>query len=550
MDDLEFELMTLNDRHIVNHNMLKSKDRDFKDIVFDCYSNLKATILVGWKYDMADMEVMFQSDFKDQLAKMKDKDKVVFSADVDSLGNIYSDLKLKYIIDPEHVNEKYRRKALENTIAKFKEEVKEYDNVKWEVLDYLKKELAKEEELFQKALIVYDNETKGIKTQPEEGVKKKRGRKKNLSSIVMKQLSLTDEELNCDLFVKEQHVLVPEIDRNNKYCIDGISYYGVYNNIDTGLLTKSRTLGYKFFKDGKINVAYFGIQNDDMFGPVLYVQVFGAIYNPYHILTREEVQNFKPGDLLVFNNKKKKENWTQIIQNTWEKAVYMDDNPEDFTFNEDGDSGIKNKKEMHLPELRYRSLPKERRYREDINVGLQMLLEKLEKITEGNEELEERTNFTHLGALEEVILRHINSENKIPKTINPSKGSRRINLLPGLIISIIKRNSDERADTVLFKDSKMEPNPFDIFNIFAYSQISNHIQTSSNKHVSSKAKHTGEGSNWVKWHNLPYLSTYFSKNNVPLGKNNMLHFHLSDRVIVERNKIKEIFKDIYECPTL
>ena len=80
--------------------------------------------------------------------------------------------------------------------------------------------------------------------------------------------------------------------------------------------------------------------------------------------------------------------------------------------------------------------------------------------------------FIHLDKFEEVILRHINGETKIPKKINPSKGSKRINLNPTQLTTVIKKGSDENADTVLFRDKKTEPNPFDIFNIFAYAQTS------------------------------------------------------------------------------
>ena len=549
MDDFEFNAMTCSDKDIVNKELIQSKDRDFKDIVFDCYDNLKSTILVAWNDTMANMDDLFKSDFKKELAKAKDKE-VEFSADVDSLDNVFSKLQLRYIIDPDHVSDKYRRVALENTVRIFEDTVKEYDNVRWEILDYLKEELAKEEETFKKALVVYNSEDGKPKSEP--GVKKKRGRKKNLASIIIKQLSLKEEDLSTDLFIAQQDVLVPEIGKNYKYRIDGVNYYGVYNNIYTGILTKSRTLGYKTFKDGKFNTPYFGIVNDEVFGDVLYVAIFGARYNPFHVLTQKPMSEINPTDLLVFNNGKKNPKWAKLIQNTYDKALYMDDNEEDFTLDPDGEigKGIKNKKEMHLPELKFRAHQKERRYKIDINIGCQMLLEKLEKARDGLEQMVDKINFTHLNNLEEAILRHINEENKIPKNQSPTKGAKRINLNPGLIISVIKKNSDEKSSTVLFRDNKKEPNPFDIFQLCAYSQTSNHTQTSSNKHVSSKAKRTGDSNNWIKWYTLPYLSIYFSKNNNPLGKNNILHFDIDSDLIIERNKVKEIFADIYNAKTL
>lgn len=545
MTDMQFDIMTALDRHIVNNKMLNSNDREIKDIVFDCYSNLKSTMLVAWNDRMADLNIMFQSDFKEQLIKVKEYE---FSADVDSVPNVNSVFQLKYILDPEHISDKYRRKALENTIHIFEQEVAGYDNVRRDILDYLKKEYEKEEELFKRALVDYNNETALLKTNPEE--KKKRGRKKNLSSIVIKQLSLKEDEMDTNLFVSEQMVIVPEISRDNKYYIDGINYYGVYNNISTGILTKGKTLGFKIFKDGKKNTPYFGIMNDPDFGNILYIQIFGHTYNPFHTLTQDPIETVNPEDLLVFNNKIKNPYWAELIENTWQKAVYMDMHVEDYTLDTEGTGvGIKDNKKMHMPDLKYRAFKKERRYKIDINIGLQMLLEKIESAIEG-EETTDRINFVHLETLEEVILEHINGENKVPRKLNPSKGAKRINLNPRLLLSIIKKNSDENSNTVLFKDNKKEPNPFDVFNIFAYTQTSIHTNTNSNQKVSNKAKKVGEGSNWIKWGNLPYLSIYFSKNNVPLGKNNMLHFNIKDSLIVERKSIKEIFKDIYNSPTL
>ena len=45
--DLQFEVQTCEDKLIVNRDILKSKDRDFKDIAFDCYDNLKSTRLIA-----------------------------------------------------------------------------------------------------------------------------------------------------------------------------------------------------------------------------------------------------------------------------------------------------------------------------------------------------------------------------------------------------------------------------------------------------------------------------------------------------------------------
>ena len=43
MDNFEFNMMTQLDRHVVNNHIINSKDKDIKDIIFDCYSNLRST---------------------------------------------------------------------------------------------------------------------------------------------------------------------------------------------------------------------------------------------------------------------------------------------------------------------------------------------------------------------------------------------------------------------------------------------------------------------------------------------------------------------------
>ena len=316
-------------------------------------------------------------------------------------------------------------------------------------------------------------------------------------------------------------------------------------------MTNALELGYKVFKEGKFAATYFSVGNHEEFGAVLQVQVFGYVNNPFHLLTRKPLKEISPFELLVFNNIKKRKDWEEIIMNTYRKAVYMDEHEEDYTFTDNKESkGIHNMKEMHIADDKHRAFDKERRYKIDINIGCQMLLQKLEAKANGIVDSGDRVRFTHLASFEEVVLRHINEDNKIPRNKSPKIGSKRVNLNPGLIVSIIKRNSDENSNTVLFRDNKKEPNPFDIFQIFSYAQISNHVETASNKNTPSKAKKTGEATNWIDWRTLPYLSIYFSKGTVPLGKNNILHFDISSDIIIERNKLKEEYHDIYNSRTV
>lgn len=548
MTDMEFDLMTALDLHITNDNMLKSKDRDIKGIVFDCYSNLRNCLVAAYDWSNADLKTVFNCTFKKYLITLGKGKNVEESANVEYLDNIFSKLRIKYILDPEHIAPKFRRIAIKNTLDRWdgwynnKGEVLEtgvsgYGNVDLELKKRLENELAKEDKAWEEILAKWMIE----KAEAKSGKVKKRG---SVRGKILEQQNLKAEEKHADLFVQEQILLVPEIDRNGKYTIDGINYYGVYNAVDKEKLTKKKELSTKVFKDSIIRTPYFGVTHDKDFGDILYVQWYGEVYNPFHLLTKENIIDVNPTDLLVFNNEVHNKKWEEIIDNTWQKAVYMDENVSEFTLGE----GVKNVKTMHhCTQAKYRAGNGERRFKVEINIALRSLLEKL---GEGEEDTEKEKAFVHLDVLEEVILRNINGESKVPKNINPSIGAKRINLQPTAMITTMKKNSNENSDSVLFKDNKKDPNPFDIFNIFAYSKVTMHTQTNSNQHVSAKAKNTGEASNWIKWQDIPYLSIYFSKNNVPLGKNNILHFSIDDSQIIERSKRKEIHSDIYNARTL
>ena len=498
MNDMAFDLMTCLDRHIVNTNLLHSKDRDIKDIIRDCYAYLKGTILVGWNEDLADLRSTFETDYKEFLVKLGKNINVPYSVDINNIDNVFSKLQLKYLIDPETVSPKFRRSALEITLEEFDREVEGYQNINWDAKRILEEALER------------------IEKDPPK----------------------TEERSESGLFVKEQTIIVPEIDKTGKYIIDGISYYGVYNSAESNRITsKGERVAMKVVTNGKYYTVYEGIEDDEMFGKCLYIEWFSYKTNPFHLLCTDEVKNHKPTDLLVF--KREEPEWEELIMNTYRQALYMDEHPKEFQKVE------KEASKLSIPDEKSRIRANLRRTKIDVNIAVKTLLQKR------NGEPTPVRNFIHLGKLEEVILSDINETGKGDRRLDPKLLTKRINLKPNQILSKIKTSSDEMIESVLFRDNKRDPNPFDIFNLFAYAHYTQHTETKDNKKIAANAKKGGkEDDNWIKFYNLDYLGVYFSKNGTPLGKNTILHFHIPDEIISSRQYKKVIHHDIYTSPLL
>ena len=182
--DITKMLQRCGDKNIVNMDIIKNPDRDITNIIFDCYNNLKNAILVAYTYDTAGVETMFDADYKAILEKWKKEKKAKYglfkrnflkiSVDIENFKNNYMVLKLKYIINPDDVSDKFKLISLDNTIQDFHEETSGYQNVFYERLEDLK---TKRNEEFETLFPLQD-----------------------YSNV---------KEIKQNLFVQEQNILIP-----------------------------------------------------------------------------------------------------------------------------------------------------------------------------------------------------------------------------------------------------------------------------------------------------------------------------------------------------
>ena len=119
------------DVNIINKEVINNNDRNINEIVYNCYGNLKNSILVAYSYEVANIETTYDADFKSYLEKYKKnqknkyttfkKNNLKISIDLDGLYNFNMVLKLKYIINPNDISPKYRLLAMKNNINDFQE---------------------------------------------------------------------------------------------------------------------------------------------------------------------------------------------------------------------------------------------------------------------------------------------------------------------------------------------------------------------------------------------------------------------------------------------
>ena len=63
------------DVNIINKEVINNNDRNINEIVYNCYGNLKNSILVAYSYEVANIETTYDADFKSYLEKYKKNQK-------------------------------------------------------------------------------------------------------------------------------------------------------------------------------------------------------------------------------------------------------------------------------------------------------------------------------------------------------------------------------------------------------------------------------------------------------------------------------------------
>ena len=473
------------DENIVNKDIITNSDRNINEIVYNCYSNLKNSILVAYSYEVANIETAYDTDFKRYLEKYKKiqknkfdsykKNSLKISVDLDGLNNYNMVLKLKYIINPDDISPRYRLFTMQNTINEFYEQTKSYQYISTEQLEDLK--------------LKYEREKEELEPQQD------------LTNV---------KELRSNLFVAEQTILIPILDKTYKFIIDGITYYGVYSSTETGRITSFGEYGFKVFRDGTITTTYVGLYDEKTSG--FYIRYFGKYYNPFHVLFDFDISDYNLDDLVEVKDKKSK--FYKILKVTFENA----------------------KLNQNLPEEKNRAKKHEHAFRSNVISGLEAFAEKLYL----KDDIPTMA-FEHLSALEEEIYVSINSASKLnaDRRILPSLAVKRINLSAGEILKLIKTGTGESNHKQLFVSTSTIPNPFDMLQMFQYIKRSQHTSTDSNKRKDAN-KNGGkndmnERDMLLKYYELDYIGQFTPKGSI--GKSTTLHFNLPTKNLIKRRTL-------------
>lgn len=481
------KINTLMDKKIVNENIITNPDRNITSTVFKCYANHKYGYLAAWSYEMADLDTMYKSTFSPYMYKITDtkkEKKIAYTTDVSNLSDAYMILKMIYVVKPEMISDKYRYAAYENTINDFDMVCSAYQ--------------FQNDEIKEKLIRKFNDEL-------------------NDKENTLEKNNSNDKELRNNLFTNEQTIVVPIIDKTNKYILNDISYYGVYNNNTNNRVTSLGEYSVKCFREGisSMVAVYIGMTNDEV--PTAYIRHYGKYSNPYILLYKKDVRNVNPGDIIKWD---KDERVNEVLKNTYNLACDMYDRldkGEDVEFNEANE----------------RSDIDEYNFIQHMSDGIKYIIKYKLGILKHKPSWEDKT-FEHIGTLEEEIYEAVNANKNSRRTsmkkLPPSSAIKRINLKPLRMITLMKiGNSGKNSPNRVFASSTTSPNPIDIFNMFAYHKKSNHVST-RNKIVTSNNT-VREDEQYIVMNDMKFLGQFAPKSAKNLGAVNTLHFNLPDEYI-------------------
>lgn len=497
LSDLDIlKINTVMDKKIVNENVIKNPDRNITSTVFKCYANHKYGYLCAWSYEMADLDTMYKSTFSSYMYKISDikkEKKISITTDVSNTKDAYMILKMIYVIKPEMISDKYRYSAYENTI-------KDFDNIC--------------------SLYQYQND------EIKEKLIRKFNEEINNEDNPLERNNSGDKELSNNLFTGEQIVVIPIIDKTNKYILNDISYYGVYNNNTNNRVTSLGEYSVKCFREGisSMVAVFIGMTSDDD-NPVAYIRYYGKYSNPYILLHKKDVRNVDPGTIIKWS---KDERVNKVLMNTYKQACDMYDR-------------LDNGEEVDFNEPNERSDVDEYNFIEHMSDGIKYIIKYRLGILKYKPAWDDMT-FEHIGTLEEEIYEAVNSNKTSRRTsmkkLPPSSAVKRINLKPLRMLSLMKiGNSGKNSPNRVFASSTTSPNPIDIFNLFSFHRKSNHVST-RNKVVTSNNT-VREDEQYIVMNDMRYLGQFAPKSAKNLGAVNTLHFNLPDEYI----KINSIRKE-------
>lgn len=476
-EDVRKRLERYGDRRVVNENIIDNPDREIDDIIVKCYSNLKYGMLAAWSVEIADLDTQYHAEFSAYLYKMSENKKVKKrddnSIDINNFSDSYKIFRFKYIVKPHLISDKYRYNSYQNTINEFFLETSGYQHVQTNVLEFLKASFEKELEA--------DDPIVEFKTN-------------NLDA-------------RSNLFTKEQIVIVPIMDKTNKYIINGTAYYGVYNNIENARITSKDEYFFKLYRNGQVNSHKCGDING-----ILYFQFYGTNVNPFILFTKKNIKKLSPWDII---SKQDDERVNEVLLRTYEDALIEYDS------------------EDRLEDEKRLSPLEERDFIDGMIDAMLIYCRYMLGITTDVVDREGR-KFEQSSALDEEIYAVINSTMKgnNTKKMAPSIAVKRINLNAGQIITLIKVGSSgkESANRV-FVSATTDPTPLDIFHQFMYIRKSQHTQT---KTKIATNRNIGEDAQHIHREDMKYLGQFAPKSAKDYGATTILHFNLSDDNVERR----------------
>lgn len=487
----EKEINILNrcmDEKIVNEDIIKNKDRDITDVVFDVLCKYRFGHLVAYTYEMADLSTMYKADFNGYLYKLTENKKGTkqknITIDVTDITDAYMMLRMKFIAKPEFVSDKFKYTAYENTINEFEENIVGYENVRWEVLDLIKEEFRREIEKEKDPLV---------------------------------KIIGTDKEYTCNLFCEEQTLLIPIIDKSNKYILNGISYYGAYNNTLNERMTTGGEYSIKTYRDSVHTMLAILIGSNEN---GIYIRYFGKYINAFIFLSSGNIKKMKPDDIIPFSDN---DTINDLLMKTWENALNL---YEEHLVDDSVDIYDEYRLKLGEDEFKKKMVDSIYKY---IYYSNGILVEERGLRT-----------FEQIGTLEEELFSLFNGgDSKRRSTTrkqDPSVVVKRINIKPLSLISLIKRgNVGNNSPNRVFISTTTEPNPLDIFNMFLFIKKTPH-NASGNAKLTKGNTNQREDEQLINMEDMRYLGQFAPKSNKHLGSTTQLHFNIKSDKIIRRSK--------------
>ena len=488
-------------KNILSNVVISDPDRDITNVIIECYTNLNDTYLAAYSIDIIDPEGQFLLEWKEDLHKNNNVEALAKASDIAHLENAFYQLKLKYIIRPSKIKDRYKISAIDNTLLNFDKEVSKYQ--------------------YKNSILKSD-------------LKRLRDWYVDISYIdTVENWDPNDDEALRSLFVEEQIVVIPMIHKTGKYKIDGHNYYGVFNDAYGSYIAADGKFSFKLTRKGGSGTYFIKVdkvKEGKNTYEVLESLHFGNKVNPFFVLCPREVKNFKQTDIIPYTGNKA---FDEILDVTYKKAIEIEE------------AGDRPKGKL-VPRIQPEEVAFKKHYIEFIHQYANILDDNFDPIAS-----ERKREIVHLSKFDEDIYNAINNTRRRIRNVKllPSDAVKRKNLSPFIVYTTMKQGfqSSSKKLTRMFESSTTAPNPIDLFKLFQYIKVSQHTQT--------KKKPRGKAANtplplskqMIKYDNLRYLGTFAPKNAADMEGSLIMHFNIGEENLVKRSNTHfEIFKQSIE----